>query len=286
MPPVRNFKKELGIATFVCYKKELLPCLQYFSDAGFRYLELWGIPAFGNPLHFPYKNRRYMKKFSTLLAKYSIIPYSVHTPIHSRWSISSLDEDLRFTALREIKECIECVSPLGIEIAVVHMGGAYQREDEELQLEKSVNSLLRLLEFSYPKGIKLAVENGVPGILGDKLEHMERLCELLPEEIGFCIDTGHAYNAGILDSIFKSLGGRIKHLHLQDTFFGEDAHLIPGEGELPWEKIMLQLSKIDYSGLLLLEIREKENISLKEVLQNSWESALKLQKRLIELEKS
>lgn len=280
MPPAINFEPEIGIASFICYNERLLSCLENFPTAGFRCLELWGIPAFGHPLHFPYKNRRYIKKFASLIEKYELTPYAIHTPIHPEWSISDPEEELRFLALREIKECIECVSPLGIQIAVIHAGGPYHNENEDLQLEKTTNSLLRLLEFSYPRGIQIVVENSIPGVIGDKLEHMKRLRDSLPEEVGFCIDTGHAYNTGVLNSIFKTLGKRIKHLHLQDTFPGKDAHLIPGEGELCWEEIMLQLRKINYSGILLLEIREQRDSSLKEVLQRSRESANRLREML------
>ncbi len=280
MPPAINFEPEIGIASFICYGERLLTCLEDFSASGFRCLELWGIPAFGNPLHFPYKNRRYIKKFASLMEKHQLVPYAIHTPIHPGWSISDPDEELRFLALREIKECIECVSPLHVQIAVIHAGGPYQNENEDLQLEKTMNSLLRLLEFSYPKGIQLVVENSIPGVIGDKLEHMEKLRDFLPEEIGFCIDTGHAYNTGVLAAIFKTLGARVRHLHLQDTFFAKDAHLIPGEGELPWEEIMLQLRRIDYSGALLLEIRERKEASLKEALQRSRESVIRLREML------
>ncbi|NOZ63718.1 MAG: sugar phosphate isomerase/epimerase [Caldiserica bacterium] len=280
MPPAINFEPEIGIASFICYNERLLSCLEDFSEVGFKCLELWGIPAFGHPLHFPYQNRRYIQRFASLIEKYELAPYAIHTPIHPEWSISIPDEELRFLALREIKKCIESVSSLEIQIAVIHAGGPYRNENEDLQLEKTTNSLLRLLEFSYPKGIQIVVENSIPGVIGDKLEHMERLRDSLPEEIGFCIDTGHAYNTGVLASIFKALGKRIKHLHLQDTFLGKDAHLIPGEGELSWEEIMLQLREIDYSGVLLLEIRERKDAPLKEVLQRSWESANRLREML------
>ncbi len=278
MHQLESFKHEPGIATFICYKKELLPNLKYFSLAGFKLLELWGIPSFGNPSHFPYKRKVFLEKFKKEMEKYGLIPYSVHTPFH--FDISHPNKEKRSVALKEIKECIEICSSLDSKVAVVHPGGKYNNDTENIQVENSIDSLLRILEFSSKRGIKIVVENMLPGALGNKMEHIEKFYMSLPEEIGFCVDIGHAYNSGILPSIFKVLGKRVKHLHIQDAFLGEDSHLIPGEGEIKWDNVLDSLRKINYSGVILFEIREREDISLENHLHIAYEKAEEIRKGL------
>ncbi len=51
--------------------------------------------------------------------------------------------------------------------------------------------------------------------------------------------------------------GRIKNIHLSDYGHGKE-HLLPGRGELPLTRFLLQLGRLNYKGLLTLESMPSE----------------------------
>lgn len=251
-----------GIATFICYRKPLLPLLPLFKENGLINLELWGIPQ-GHPQHFPYKNFEYLRRFKKSLEENQIHPYSIHSPISPYWSISSPEEELREHALREIKICMEAASYLGSRIVVIHPGTRKGGSREKL-----LSSLEHLLKFATSSGITLSIENMPPGVLGSTLEELVWMKEHLPSSVGFTLDTGHAFMGGILEDMITHLSSRINHLHIQDTLPGRDEHLIPGEGRIEWERFVSSLRDIQYKGGWILEVREKFNIPLPRILGN------------------
>ena len=269
MPPMEN-RDIFGVATFICYRRPLLPLLPVFKENGLINLELWGIPK-GHPEHFPYKNSQFLKKFKKALQENQINPYSIHSPISSYWSISSLEEELREKALKEIKICIEAASFLGSRIVVIHPGTRNRGSKDNL-----LSSLESLLKFAESYEITLSIENMPPGILGSKMEELTWMREHLPDSVGFTLDTGHAFMNGNLEEIISLLSTRINHLHIQDTFPGRDEHLIPGEGKIEWDKLFSSLRETGYRGGWILEVREKFNIPFPRLLTNLREVIEKL----------
>ena len=116
----------------------------------------------------------------------------------------------------------------------------------------------------------------IPGIFGYDLESISHMKEKLPPSIGFCLDTGHAFISGALSQMVEVMDGKLFHLHLQDTCNGEDAHLLPGEGCINWEKFRKDMEKIGYQGVWMLEVRERKDRGLEELLLSAREAIEKL----------
>ncbi len=74
------------------------------------------------------------------------------------------------------------------------------------------------------------------------------------ECFGFCVDTGHI-NLLCMDlySFIKSLGKRVKVLHVHDNDGLEDEHLFPYMGIIDWDRFCQALREIDYQGDLSFE---------------------------------
>ena len=107
-------------------------------------------------------------------------------------------------------------------------------------------------------GVTVAVENMFPVRVGGRemtfhanqdLEELEGLPDLV-------LDTSHAAVAEHdLVDVRRRFNGRIRHVHLSDNAGkGWDSHLPPGEGVLPLDAFLDDLTASDYRGAISLEV--------------------------------
>ncbi len=176
---------------------------------------------------------------------------SIHAPY--QLDISSLDESERKKAVRECEICIDAASELGIKIMVVHPG--YGDADEG-KMDRMVDMVLKSMDLlsrhALDRGVKLAVEN----LEARSRVLLERILESLPEDhIGLCYDTGHENEIGESFQILQKFGHRLFTTHIHDNFGIQDDHLLPYEGNIDWDRFVVLLRQIRYSGNLLLEVK-------------------------------
>jgi sugar phosphate isomerase/epimerase len=52
------------------------------------------------------------------------------------------------------------------------------------------------------------------------------------------------------------LGPQLRHIHLSDSkLTGRDEHRVPGKGKLPLKEFLSNLARIDYPGVVSLELK-------------------------------
>ena len=117
------------------------------------------------------------------------------------------------------------------------------------------------VEFAMKENVGIAFENMADSEnrrrFGATASELIALADSYKDsKVGVCWDTGHGnriYSDPVLP--LKELGKRVKALHINDNHGKTDEHLLPFEGNLPWEKIMKVLKEIGYEGDLVYEIR-------------------------------
>ena len=63
---------------------------------------------------------------------------------------------------------------------------------------------------------------------------------------GACLDTGHAFLSGGIQSLAKKLRGHLKIIHAYDNGGTQDDHFAPGDGRIDWEAILRDLVEIEF----------------------------------------
>ena len=86
-------------------------------------------------------------------------------------------------------------------------------------------------------------------------EMVDRLNAAAGEELfGFCLDVGHASLLGQDVALaMRTLGKRIKTLHLHDNDGFMDRHMLPFTGTADWDRICAGAREIGYTGVLDFE---------------------------------
>jgi sugar phosphate isomerase/epimerase len=200
---------------------------------------------------------------------------SVHVLNAQDWLISATDAEKRKQGVLAVKRSIDLAGSLGVKTLIVHPGNVrfnWPREKELYylysngqantpqflevknqliedraamagpRLEAVQQSLVELLQYAIPRGVRMGLENRYHYMDIPILEEMKFLLELaVPEQLGFWYDIGHAQTLDRLGfsphlEWLKRFAGRIVGIHLHDVV-GINDHHAPGVGEVDFAHI-------------------------------------------------
>ena len=168
----------------------------------------------------------------------------------------------------QISNLIEATAYAGGKYMVVH-GDEFDFENYEYSPERAFeynhNLFAPFVEQAEKCGIKIAFETvfedyfsvhkGRPRF-SSKFEDLERLIQSFDSDaVCCCWDFGHAqveYKDRHAENI-KKMGSRIECMHMHDSNFDLDTHLVPFLGQINWKECMTALKETGYSGIFNLE---------------------------------
>lgn len=250
-----------GISTMPLEDYQLKSKLPLLKEAGIRYIEVK--PKEG---HFDYQDPKYLDEMSKEFKKNEIEVISMHMPTNGV-DISLIEEYDRVWSVREVGKTALALLRLGGEILVVHPGS--EIEDEKMRKarrEKSEQSLEEILKFCEHWGIKIALENTLPGKTGDSIpEILEIVRNFNSKNLGICLDTGHCnitsslYNHSEVVECLPEMKNYLCHLHIHDNFGKSDDHSQLFEGNIDWKGLIKGLKEVNYQGVFMFELRKKTN---------------------------
>lgn len=265
-----------GISTMPLEDYQLKSKLTLLREAGIEYLEVKPKEE-----HFNYYDPKYLDEMYKEFKRNGIKVISMHMPTHGA-DISLIDEYDRVWSVREVEKTALALLRLGGEILVVHPGSKIKDEKmRNARREKSEQSLEEIIKFCERWGIKIALENTLPGKTGDSItEILEIVKKFNSKNLGICLDTGHCnitsslYNHSGVVECLPEIKDYLCHLHIHDNFGKSDDHSLPYEGNIDWKGFVKGLKEINYQGAFMFELRKKTNN--KEMLQTIKESYLNL----------
>jgi sugar phosphate isomerase/epimerase len=227
--------------------------------------------------HFDPARPAQVEAVRAALVRTGLRPAVAHLCFGEDVALSATDPVARDAAVQRHLMEMRVAASLGSPVVVVHPG--YRVSDESARashLAASAEALSRLAHVAEELGLDLAVENMPPGYLGATTEELYGLVDGLGSpRAGFCLDTGHAFLAGIpLDGMARAFGSRLFAVHWQDNDGIADQHRIPGAGVVPWTALFAALDEIAYdrpvtleaapSGMLLSEFVRLTTLALAE----------------------
>lgn len=158
----------------------------------------------------------------------------------------------------KIRRAIEVAAGAGAPLVVVHPPYRWQRSSRRWLDEE-------MPEVAERAGIRVAVENMFPVRMGSRAVtfHANQDLDELEGFPDLTMDTSHAAVAGHdLVDLRRRLDGRIRHVHLSDNAGkGWDSHLPPGEGVLPIDAFLADLTAGGYDGAVSLEVDLRRHLT-------------------------
>ena len=167
-------------------------------------------------------------------------------------SLSNKNETLRKWRVEYTKKAIEVAVELSAP-SVCITSGIKNTEIFENEMTQINKSLSEILEFAEKNSILICMEYE-PGLLIEKSDDVFELSKSF-KNLGLNLDTCHV---AVLNEDFSKVIHKFKdkifHTHISDCKNSIHYHLIPGYGEIDFEKIYSNLKEINYDGFLTAEL--------------------------------
>jgi sugar phosphate isomerase/epimerase len=220
------------------------------------------VEIFAARQHFDYTSREHVRELCEWFKSNTVEPFSMHAPLFpdremgraGALSVNVIhpEKSRRIDAMDEIKRALESAEHIPFKHLIVHLG---EREDgwSPRTIEFAQTALEHLGAFARPLGVRVLVEN----LVSDPTtpEHLVTILESGHlDNVGICLDLGHAHiTVGIAEAI-AVLGKRIVSLHVHDNHGTKDEHLWPGAGTIDWTATVEALKSLPTPPPAVLEV--------------------------------
>lgn len=195
----------------------------------------------------------------------------IHAPLRPAYYADQTEYNENYYQTQE-RSVVACAA-LGTPLAIFHMlqpplerySEKYQREGEALNVE-FFGRMMPLLE-KY--GVQVCIENlfGITTLPSDDYDYSlnSRTQDVMhiidsynalfgKDRFAACVDTGHAFVMGQDPAqMIRTLGSRVRALHVADNNGRQDQHYAPGQGKIDWNDVMGALKEVGYQGSFSFE---------------------------------
>lgn len=245
--------KPPAISTRLLKDRPLVDVIGSFARAGFKQLEVSTHPG-----HFEPGDRDLARRIGQEALRHGLEIISLHAPYSAPVDITIVQRGERQLAMREVGEAAQALADMGGRFLVVHAGSTIQPGpylDERLSALRESLEALRALCRSL--SVQLLLEEMEPGTFGGRDEDLRYLMSLDATQFdGFCLDVAHSQLSGSLFERIALLAPRLRLVHLSDAgpTHGDHEHLLPGDGAVPWPRLMDELRSRLPDVPLVLEV--------------------------------
>lgn len=195
------------------------------------------------------------KNICRFAKEYDVELWSYHLPFYPMnvVNVTTADISLRHRTIEYYTDIMGRATDIGIDKFIVHPGNNFVAEHEEDEhIERSRETLDRIAEIAAGYGARVAVENMIPGIPGNKNSQIERILEA-NDKLMVCFDTNHLFGTKHTEFI-ERFADRLLTMHISDYDFVQEKHWLPGEGDIDWTELKVALDRIGYNGVWMYEV--------------------------------
>jgi sugar phosphate isomerase/epimerase len=172
-----------------------------------------------------------------------------------------------------IKEIIDCVPELGIELLTIHFW-LDSRLIEPRVVEEKILLLRVMADHAAAQGVQLCLEN-----------LSERAADFGPafsaiDSLGMTLDIGHGELLAAKNTAYDFLAHcpeKIYHMHVHDNRGGscpaDDVHLLPGQGCIDFAAIFAAVARRGYERTMTLEVAPEYAVQARDYIQQVWNTA-------------
>lgn len=247
---------KIGMFTSGYQRNPLEHCFEDAKRFGYDYIELWG----GRPHAFAYDlEKGEIDEVKRLIQKYDM-PVLGYVPEHNAYPYNfMIGSEIQWQDTMDyLKTCLRMTKELGAEymmISPAHAGYLTTYDEIWERLERSVRVLVeeaQRLEVTLIIETLTPFETNVFKSANDVVhlfnkvdsEYLVGMCDLIPP---------YVQHESILAYIDK-LQDKMAHFHIIDGEFGQDTHLVPGEGTIPLPELFKELKYMGYNKTATIEL--------------------------------
>ncbi len=197
-----------------------------------------------------------LKEYGKLRKLAGIKPITVHGPFLDL-NPGATDSYILKATRKRFEETLIAAKVLEAETIVFHTGfhPAKIYPIYDTWLRTTAETFKYIAEKTH---CRIALEN----VFDEVPDHLERLLERLPENVGVCIDVGHLniFSEKLLEVWIEKFRGRIFEFHVHDNNGEKDEHGIVGSGTFDFGSFFKLLEKIPDNYIFNLENKKPEEV--------------------------
>ncbi|HEX8947609.1 MAG TPA: sugar phosphate isomerase/epimerase family protein [Dissulfurispiraceae bacterium] len=170
-------------------------------------------------------------------------------------SIANPDITVRKWRIDYTKRCIDLAHSLGCFNVSITSGRMIPGVPLSESMDILRESLREILVHAEERDVRIGLEPE-PGLL---IEYSSELASLLAEMnsplLGANLDLGHSHVLGEdPEEVIRTFSEKIFHVHAEDIRSRKHYHLIPGSGDMDFERLFSDLDKYSYGGFVTVEL--------------------------------
>lgn len=186
---------------------------------------------------------------------------SIGIEIHSvmasgHWAnpLSSPDEETRRKGVANIRQSVDTAKVSGADTVLVVPGVVNEQTPYELAWDLSLKSMRELAPYAEKEGICLAVENVWNKFLLSPPEMLRFIDACESPAVAAYFDVGNILIYGYPDQWIRSLGSKLKKVHLKDFEVQTRSWKNLLQGNVPWAKVRQALLDVGYTDYCSVEL--------------------------------
>lgn len=214
--------------------------IEAIGKAGFDFVDLT-IEGPGMKIE-PEKAREHLARFSLFVVGHTdpCLPYAY--PVDS----------VRLACFEELERCAKTFSLIGARTMNIHPCYTAPPCAKGNLIKENVRALKPIARMAQDHGLTLVLENFKAPF--DRVSSFKALFSEIPA-LGLHLDFGHTNIGKDKPQAFcRSLGQKLRHVHLSDNRGYEDDHMPLGAGNMDWRKSIDALKATGYDGTITLEV--------------------------------
>jgi L-ribulose-5-phosphate 3-epimerase len=224
----------LGIFSWFSYQLPIQVRLEFIKNVGFNATSLW----WGDEPNEDKNSQPELARRIGLEIDY------IHAPANNPNDLwyDGIDGD---DYLNLLISCIDDCSKHDINAVVAHIT---RLSSKPLVSEIGLNRIKKLVDYAEKKQVFVALENM------NSIPHLDFIFRnIQSKRLGFCYDSGHEFCNHPNADCLSRYGDKLFTVHLADNFGDDDTHLLPFDGAINWDKVMLNLKRCKEVRYLTLE---------------------------------
>jgi L-ribulose-5-phosphate 3-epimerase len=213
------------------------------ADLGYQGVE---VPPTENP-----------KEIESLLKASKNSGICIHSVIYGGWDapLSSDIPSIAEKGVNAVKSALRCAKALGADSVLLVPGIVDSNTPYKEAYERSQKRIKSLIPVAQNLGIMITIENVWNNFLLSPLEFARYIDELNSPWVQAYFDVGNVVGAfGFPQDWIRTLGKRIKKIHLKDFKLEGRKWVNLGEGDVNWAEVRKALDDIGYKGYVTAEL--------------------------------
>ncbi len=213
------------------------------KDAGFQGVEIWTVDTDDES-----------KNMKALADKYGLEIPSIMNSAHWQYPLSSPDPEVRKKSVEGMMKSLKSAKIVGADTVLLVPAVVNPEVCYEDAYERSQKEIKELAKVAEELKVYIAIENVWNNFLLSPIEFGRYIDEIGSEFVAAYFDVGNILLYGFPQHWIKSLGSKIKKVHVKGFKVGQKIFTYLLDSDVNWKAVMKSLDDIGYDNYIIAEM--------------------------------